>query len=102
MRWLGRSDLGERPTTAIVFTRDSSARICSPAGFANTAAILCVKARLALGTRLEAPVHPIVLLGHLEHFLLDVGVHAARVGLDILGREILPRRLEAGDVARPA
>src|SRR2546430_1480279 len=44
-------------------------------------------------SRLETLVRPEVLLGHFAHALLDEGVHAARVGRIVVGREIFPDRI---------
>src|SRR5512147_459433 len=71
-------------------------------GLIGASASRLVEARLARRARLESLVHPVVLLGHLGDALLDVGVHAARVGGEVIGGEIVPRRLDAHQVARAA
>src|SRR4051812_28963140 len=58
-----------------------------------------VRRRLARRARLEALVRPEVLLGHLAHALLDEGVHAPHIGLDVARRIVPPCRIETRDVA---
>src|SRR5450432_3214005 len=60
-----------------------------------------VRRGLARRARLEALVRPEILLGHLFHALLDECVHAAHIGLDVARRVILPRGIEARDIALP-
>src|SRR5690606_4610159 len=47
---------------------------------------------LTLGPGLEALVHPVVLLGHGVYPLLELAVHARRVGHRVRGREVFPGR----------
>src|SRR5215831_14733213 len=54
-----------------------------------------VRRGLAGRARLEALVRPEILLGHLAHAILDEGVHAAHVGLEVARRIVLPRGIEA-------
>src|SRR6185436_20662519 len=53
----------------------------------------------AFRARLEPLVQPKVLLGHLEHALLDESQHAPRVRRVVAAREIVPRRIDAQHVA---
>src|SRR5258706_6794752 len=52
--------------------------------------------------RLEPLVQPEVLLGHLEHALLDESQHAPRVCRVVAAREIVPRRVDAQHVTGTA
>ena len=60
-----------------------------------------VEPRFARRPGLEALVQPPVLLGHLQHPLLDERVHAARIGgLVARCRKIVPRRLRSAARSR--
>src|SRR5688500_16618613 len=58
-----------------------------------------IEPRLAGRARLEPLVQPEVLLGHLEHPLLDESHHAPRVRVVVAAREIAPRRIQPRPVA---
>src|SRR6185295_14993146 len=66
------------------------------------ASLPSIEPRFTCGPRLEALVHPVVLLRHGGDALLDVVVHAARIRDQVVGRESLPRRLDGEQVARSA
>src|SRR3954466_11832705 len=57
---------------------------------------------LAGWTRLEALVQPVILFGHRHNLLLDECIHAPRILFDAGAGEIVPRRMEAGDIAATA
>jgi hypothetical protein len=51
-----------------------------------------VDRRVAFGARLEAAMHPVVLGRHRVDVALQPLVHERRVGLDVVGRKVLPGR----------
>ncbi len=62
-------------------------------------ASMTTKSLPVFGARLEPLVQPEVLLGHLEHALLDEGHHAPRVRCVVAAREVRPGREDAQHVA---
>src|SRR3954471_4499754 len=66
------------------------------------AAAFSIEPRFTRRPRLEALVHPVVLLRDGGDALLDVLVHAARIRNQVIGRKSLPRRLDGEHVARSA
>src|SRR3954447_15660766 len=58
-----------------------------------------IEPRLAWRARFEALVQPIILFWHQDNLLLDEGIHAPRILLNICAGKIFPRRIKAGDIA---
>src|ERR1700748_2174789 len=54
-----------------------------------------VEPGLARRTGLEALVHPVILFGNGRNLLFEERVHAARVGLVVAGRVVVPRLEDA-------